>query len=69
MMGNLQEKMRTIEEASVELHVEQWMAEVTKTFPNKQIPALVLNSEGKTVCVTRFIRPIPPPGSHFQRHM
>uniref|UniRef100_A0A146LPJ8 Coiled-coil and C2 domain-containing protein 2A n=3 Tax=Lygus hesperus TaxID=30085 RepID=A0A146LPJ8_LYGHE len=57
----LQEKMATIEDGFIEIHLEQWMVEVTKAFPNRRIPALVLNSEGKTVSVTRFIRPIPPP--------
>ncbi|BES93155.1 coiled-coil and Hypothetical protein containing [Nesidiocoris tenuis] len=57
----LQEKMATIEDAATELYLDQWVAEVSRIHPNKQVPAMVLNSEGKTVCVTRFIRPIPPP--------
>ncbi|XP_073975162.1 coiled-coil and C2 domain containing 2A isoform X3 [Rhodnius prolixus] len=57
----LQEKLKTSEETVLEQHLEQWLFESTKEFPNRHVPSLVLDSSGKSVCITRYFRPIPPP--------
>lgn len=61
----LKEKIESSEEVYLEQHVEHWLAEVKKAFPNRYVPALVMDSSGKSVCVTRFFKDIKPPGKSY----
>ncbi|XP_014273915.1 coiled-coil and C2 domain-containing protein 2A [Halyomorpha halys] len=57
----LQEKIESSEEVYLEQHLEHWLGEVKKAFPNRYVPALVMDSSGRSVCVTRFFKDIKPP--------
>lgn len=57
----LQEKMECSETPNLEKHLEGWLEEVTNLFPHRKVKALVLDITGKSVCVTRFVRPLPLP--------
>ncbi|XP_014248384.1 coiled-coil and C2 domain-containing protein 2A [Cimex lectularius] len=55
------EKLETKEETSLEVHLEQWLLELSKSFPNRRVVTLVTDTSSKSVCITRYLRPIKPP--------
>ncbi|KAK6617101.1 hypothetical protein RUM43_014703 [Polyplax serrata] len=57
----IMEKMECSETPNLEKHLEGWLEEVTNLFPHRKVKALVLDITGKSVCVTRFVRPLPLP--------
>jgi hypothetical protein len=48
----------------MEQHLEMWEVEVASTFPERKVRALVPDSQGRAVCMTRFFKPLPPPGKN-----
>jgi len=54
-----------MEGGAVESHLEAWSSQVTSFFPDRKVPTVVATSNGKTACITRFFRPIPPPGKNY----
>lgn len=45
-----------------------WSKEVGKVVPRRPVKTLVTDVGGKSVCVTRFFRPITPPGM-YEKHL
>ena len=39
----------------------KWATDLRKKFPNREFKPIVMNTEGKSVLVTRYFRPIKPP--------
>ncbi|XP_063222890.1 coiled-coil and C2 domain-containing protein 2A isoform X2 [Bacillus rossius redtenbacheri] len=54
-------RLESSELAHVEHHLDAWERDVAKLFPHRKVKTTVVDTSGKTVCVTRFIRPLPPP--------
>lgn len=59
----MQEHLECSEPVYLEQHLEAWKKEVTRDFPHRAVKTLVTDVGGKSVCVTRFFRPIDPPGA------
>lgn len=57
----LQEKLDCSELPNFERYLEYWSTEGVKQFPQRPVKTLVIHCSGKTVCVTRFFRPLPLP--------
>lgn len=53
--------MESSEVSSLEKHLEGWQQEVASLFPHRKIKTLVIDITGKSVCVTRFVKPLPSP--------
>lgn len=45
----------------IQNHILQWNASYNSSYPSKKFSALVINTNGKSSCVTRYIRPLEPP--------
>lgn len=56
-----QERLDCSELINLERYLEYWSAEGAKQFPQRSVKTLVIHCSGKTVCVTRFFRPLPLP--------
>lgn len=48
-----------------ERYLEYWSTEAAKLFPHRPTKTLVIHCSGKSVCVTRFFRPLPLPSMDF----
>jgi hypothetical protein len=57
-----QVKLESNELAFMEEHLENWESQVTKQVPHRKVKTLVIDISGKSVCITRFFRPLAPPG-------
>ncbi|XP_069688134.1 coiled-coil and C2 domain-containing protein 2A [Periplaneta americana] len=55
------EKLESSELTYVEEHLQKWESQVTDQVPNRKVKTLVIDISGKSVCVTRFFRPLAPP--------
>jgi hypothetical protein len=62
----LKDKFESSEEVLLEQYLERWEAEVEKEFPSRRISTLVVDTTGKSICVTRFFKQISPPGKHLK---
>jgi hypothetical protein len=49
----------------VEEHLEKWDIQIANQVPHRKVKTLVIDISGKSVCVTRFFRPLAPPGKIF----
>lgn len=47
-----------------ERYLEYWSTEAAKQFPRRPVKTLVIHCSGKSVCVTRFFRPLPLPSEY-----
>jgi hypothetical protein len=41
--------------------VVNWATDLRKKFPNREFKPIVMNTEGKSVLITRYFRAIKPP--------
>ncbi|KAE9526974.1 hypothetical protein AGLY_013622 [Aphis glycines] len=57
----IKEKLDCSESFNFERYLEYWSAEAAKQFPGRPVKTLVIHCSGKSVCVTRFFRPLPLP--------
>ncbi|XP_033609176.1 coiled-coil and C2 domain-containing protein 2A isoform X2 [Cryptotermes secundus] len=55
------EKLESSELPFMEEHLENWELQVAKQFPHRKVKTLVIDISGKSVCITRFFRPLAPP--------
>lgn len=55
-------KLESLETDSIVAAVESWSETLRKQFPDRIIRPLVVNTEAKSCLVTRFVRPLNPPG-------
>ncbi|KAL1129085.1 hypothetical protein AAG570_013616, partial [Ranatra chinensis] len=56
-----QEKLESSEDVLIEQHLDNWQAEVSREWPSRNVTTQVIDTAGKTVCVTRFFKPLQPP--------
>lgn len=45
-------------------HILNWNEAFNKSFPSLRFHAMVIDTHGKTSCITRYIRPLEPPQLH-----
>uniref|UniRef100_A0A2S2Q357 Coiled-coil and C2 domain-containing protein 2A n=1 Tax=Sipha flava TaxID=143950 RepID=A0A2S2Q357_9HEMI len=57
----IKERLDCSESLNFERYLEYWCAEGAKQFPRRPVKTLVIHCSGKSVCVTRFFRPLPLP--------
>lgn len=57
-----QVKLESNELAFMEEHLENWDLQVAKQVPHRKVKTLVIDISRKSVCITRFFRPLAPPG-------
>ena len=55
------EQFDSIEDEPLRVAADQWQAGLSKSFPKREYTATVINLEGISVFVTRYIRPLNPP--------
>jgi len=60
-----QERLDCSELLNFERYLEYWSTEGAKLFPLRPVKTLVIHCSGKTVCVTRFFRPLPLPSMNI----
>ncbi|KAJ9583994.1 hypothetical protein L9F63_021664, partial [Diploptera punctata] len=55
------EKLESSELGFVEEYLENWESQTASQVPHRKVKTLVIDINGKSVCVTRFFRPLAPP--------
>ncbi|XP_039285751.1 coiled-coil and C2 domain-containing protein 2A-like isoform X2 [Nilaparvata lugens] len=55
------ERLECSEPPHLEQYMEEWEAQVKRDFPDRSVKSTVMDVNGKSVCVTRFFRPLEPP--------
>ena len=60
-------KYDTIESQEVIEKVIKWSEGLRKRFTNRDFHPIVMNSDGKSVLITRYLRPIKPPAELIER--
>ncbi|KAF6129157.1 coiled-coil and C2 domain containing 2A [Phyllostomus discolor] len=64
----VREKFDSQEDEKLLQATEKFQAECALKFPNRQCPATVLDLSGKTVFVTRYLKPLNPPPELLEAH-
>ncbi|XP_066996187.2 coiled-coil and C2 domain-containing protein 2A [Anabrus simplex] len=55
------EQLESTEPEYIQEHLKLWEARVLSLFPHRTPKTMVINVRGKSMCVTRFFRPLAPP--------
>lgn len=42
-------------------HIMQWNQRYNDSFPNRKFSALAIDTNAKTTCITRYLKPLEPP--------
>lgn len=45
-------------------HILEWNESFNNSFPARRFSSLVIDTNGRTSCITRYIRPLEPPQLH-----
>ena len=60
-------KYDTIESIELLDKVVNWSSTFRKKYPSREFHPIVMNSDGKSVLITRYLRPIKPPEELIER--
>jgi len=54
-------QFESMEDDTLRMTADAWQAGLSKSFPKREYTTRVINLEGNSVFVTRYIRPLNPP--------
>nr|XP_022912420.1 coiled-coil and C2 domain-containing protein 2A [Onthophagus taurus] len=62
------ETISTSEPAYLHKHIFNWNKIYNASYPHRQFSSMVIDYYGKTICLTRFIKPLEPPQTNVLGH-